>query len=392
MGKKFMPMSVLALTLGAFCIGTSEFVIMGLLPDIAKELEVSIPRAGLLVTAYALGVVFGGPVMAVLTNKLPRKETLLGLLAVFTFGNVCCALAPSYELLMAARVLTALCHGTFFGIASVAATQMVESSRRNQAIAWVFMGTTLANMLGVPLGTAEGYYWGWRSTFWTVAIIGFFAAAAMIKWVPGNLATDDANPAKEFKTLLRPSVQIPLWLSALTNANLFVVFTYIAPLLITVTHVSEQGVTYVLLILGVGLPIGTLIGGKMGDWNLVKSLFILIPLIMAVLVLMHWAVPYKTSGIMTLFLWDTLTFTVAPILQFMVVNNAAGAPNLASTFNQSAFNAGNAFGAWLGSVLLSWHVRYEELPFASIILLAAALALVGFYVVKTKKAAEIKAA
>lgn len=374
-----VKLALSALTLAAFAIGTSEFVIMGLLVDISNELRISIAQSGLLVTAYALGVVFGGPTVAVLTSRLPRKPTLIGLVTIFVFGNICCALSPNYHFLMISRIITAMCHGTYFGIATVAAVQLVDEKHRTQAVAWVFLGTTLANMLGVPLGTAEGNLWGWRSTFWSVAIIGLIAISALAKFLPTNLKQDNSTPLKEFASLKNPLVQIPLLLSALLNGGLFVVYTYIAPLLINITGLNEHGVTVVLLILGVGLPIGTIIGGKLGDKALIKSLFTLFPILIITLFGMHFLMSDAVPGITLMFFWSTVTFTIAPMLQVMVVNNAIAAPNLASTFNQSAFNLGNAFGAWVGSLLIAHHVNYDDLPFAGIVFIIAAIFFTVIY-------------
>lgn len=374
-----IKLALSALTLAAFGIGTSEFVIMGLLVDIAHELHVSIARSGLLVTAYALGVVIGGPAVAVITSHLPRKATLIGLVAMFVIGNICCAVSSNYHFLMLSRILTAMCHGTYFGIATVVAVQLVDGQHRTQAVAWVFLGTTLANMLGVPLGTAEGNLWGWRSTFWSVAVIGIIAIFALIRMLPNDLKSDNSSPVKEFYALKSPLVLIPLALSALLNGGLFVVYTYIAPILINVTGLTPHGVTLVLLILGLGLPIGTILGGKLGDKDLIKSLFILFPILIAALAAMHYTMSETVWIISIMFIWSTVTFTIAPMLQVMVVNNALDAPNLASTFNQSAFNLGNAFGAWAGSLLIRYSVTYDDLPLAGIIFIMIAVLFVILY-------------
>lgn len=379
MPRKTISLALGALTLAAFAIGTSEFVIMGLLVDIANDFNISAASAGLLVSAYALGVVFGGPLIAVLTSKWPRKPLLIGLVAVFALGNICCALAEDFRLLIAARILTAMCHGTYFGVATVAAVELVPKDYRAQAVAWVFMGTTLANMLGVPLGTAEGFHFGWRSTFWTVAGIGALAIIALIIWVPRGLPDDRGDPWKEFVVLKQPKVVIPLALSALLNGALFIVYTYIAPLLMQVTNLGEHGVTTVLLILGLGLPLGTFIGGRLGDYNLLGSLKILFPLIAVFLLLLHFTAQNEISGVAVMFCWTMLTFTVAPMLQLLVVDNAGNAPNLASTFNQSAFNVGNAAGAWGGSLLLKAHYHLTELPLFAIGILGTAWILVFIY-------------
>lgn len=371
--------ALFALTLAAFAIGTSEFVIMGLLVDIAQELKITIAQSGLLVTAYAMGVVIGGPAVAVLTFKLPRKTTLLGLVAVFIFGNILCATAKDYHLLIFARIVTATCHGTYFGIATVAAVKLVDPSRRGEAVAWVFLGTTLANMLGVPLGTAEGFAFGWRSTFWTVVLIGSIAIVALWFLLPQNLSREKADPIQEFKALKNPLVLIPLSLSALANGGLFVVYTFIAPLLMQVSGLSEHGVTIVLMILGIGLPIGTLIGGKLADQNLTQWLTILFSALVLILLAMHEMLPFAVPAVMSLFLWSTLIFTIAPMLQLMVVNNSAQAPNLASTFNQSAFNLGNACGSLLGSTLIHHHLPLADLPLISVIFMAGGIIMTYWY-------------
>ena len=210
-----MPLALLALAVAAFGIGTTEFVIMGLLPDVARDLGVSIPHAGLLITGYALGVVFGAPILAIGTANMPRKATLLGMTLMFILGNILCALAPNYATLMAARVITALCHGAFFGIGSVVAAGLVAPNKRAQAIAMMFTGLTLANVLGVPLGTALGQYAGWRSTFWAVSVIGVIAAIAQWVWLPKDIAMDKANLASEFKVLGKVNVLLALGMSVL---------------------------------------------------------------------------------------------------------------------------------------------------------------------------------
>ena len=377
--SQVIHISVLALTLAAFAIGTSEFVIMGLLVDIAKELHVSVSKAGILVSAYAMGVVIGGPVMTLLTLKFPRKQTLIGLICLFVIGNILCALSPGYPFLLASRILTATCHGTFFGIASVVATQLVDSKHRTLAVALVFLGTTLANMLGVPIGTAEGFALGWRSTFWSIAALGSVAVIGLFLGLPNNLPPSQARAGHEFKVFQKPSVFIPLLLSALVNGGLFVVFTYITPLLMTVTHVPQHHITPILLILGAGLPIGTLLGGKLGDKALIPSLVFLFPILLVLLLGIHMFIPKEIPGVGVLFLWNMITFTIAPILQVMVVNNAAEAPNLASTFNQSAFNLGNAVGAWTGSILLAHRMNYIDLPLVSMFFIGTGWLLVLIY-------------
>lgn len=367
---------LIALTLGTFGIGTGEYVIMGLLPDIAAELHVSIPHAGALVSAYAMGVVIGAPVLALATALAPRKPTLAGLMLLFIGGNAACALAPGYGFLLGARIATALCHGTFFGIASVVAADLAEPDRRAQAIAIVFMGITLANMLGVPLGTAIGQHFGWRMTFWVIAAIGGCAFLALIFGLPGNIPLSAKSPAQELRVIKQGGVLAGLFLSVLTSASLFCVFTYITPLLQAETHVSPHGVTVILLIFGVGLTLGSVIGGKLGDGHLVRSLAVLMILTIGVLVGLRFGIVSLIPAVTILFLWSMCVFAINPMLQILVVNEASAAPDLASTFNQSAFNLGNATGAWLGGVLIARHVALRDLPLAAAVIMAAALVLV----------------
>ncbi len=300
-----MPLALLALAVAAFGIGTTEFVIMGLLPDVARDLAVSIPHAGLLITGYALGVVFGAPILAVGTANMPRKATLLGMTLMFILGNVLCALAPNYATLMAARVVTALCHGAFFGIGSVVAAGLVAPNKRAQAIAMMFTGLTLANVLGVPLGTALGQYAGWRSTFWAVSVIGVIAAIAQWVWLPKDIAMDEANLASEFKVLGKVNVLLALGMSVLASTSLFSVFTYIAPILQDITGVSPHGVTIMLLLFGVGLTAGSMLGGRLADSRLLPSLVGMALAVVVVLAAFTQTSHSVIPAAITLVLWNT---------------------------------------------------------------------------------------
>ncbi len=370
-----MSRAIFALTLAAFGIGTSEYVIMGLLPDVAENLSVTIPQAGLLVSAYAMGVVIGAPVLTLLTAGFPRRGTLLGLVGMFILGNLLCAVSGSYAMLLATRILTALCHGTYFGIASVVAIGLAPANRKTQAVALVFMGVSLANVLGVPFGTLIGHYLGWRSTFYAVSAIGIAALAALTTLVPGNIPMYAVRALDEIRELGRPAVFLTLSLSVATSASLFVVFAYITPLLEEVSGIAPARVAWVLFLLGFGLSIGSLLGGRLGDRSLLKSLLLLILATTGVLVLMRFSI---ASGLLTagvLFLWGIAAFAICPLLQTLVVNHASGAPNLASSFNQSAFNLGNALGAWIGAVLLSAGMALRELPVAAAGVMIVPLAL-----------------
>jgi DHA1 family inner membrane transport protein len=363
---------LLALAVAAFGIGTTEFVIMGLLPDVARSLSVSIPRAGLLVTGYALAVALGSPLVAIATARAPRRATLLGLMGVFTLGNLLCALAPGYWTLMGARVVTALAHGAFFGIGSVVATQLVPRSQRAQAIAMMFTGLTLANVTGVPLGTLLGQAAGWRSTFWAVTIIGVVAMAIIAAFIPAMPADRDANLVREFRALRKIQVLLAMAISVLSSVSLFTVFTYIAPLLETVTHLSAHQVSLVLLLIGLGLTVGNLAGGRLADWRLMPAVLILFAAMAAVLAGVYAAAPYAIPAVAMLTAWGAVNFALASPLQMRVVDEADEAPNLAATLNQGAFNLGNATGAWLGGVAISAGWSFRDLP-----LLAAAVSLLA---------------
>ncbi|MFB4340365.1 MFS transporter [Pantoea sp. CS_6] len=370
-----MPVALLALALSAFAIGTTEFVIMGLLPEVANDLQVTIPSAGWLISGYALGVAIGAPVMALLTAKLPRKKTLILLMAIFIIGNLLCALAYSYNLLMLARVITALCHGAFFGIGAVVAASLVAADRQASAVALMFTGLTLANVLGVPLGTWFGQLFGWRATFWGVAVIGVLAFIALITSLPGNKNEKPVNLASEISALANGKLWLSLLMTVCFAAAMFTLFSYIAPLLLQVTGISDHGVSWTLFLIGAGLTAGNILGGKLADRNVALSLtgsFLLIALFS---LLFSWTSHALWLAEITLFLWAMATFATVPGLQINVVRHGKEAPNLVSTLNISAFNVGNALGAWVGGAVIARGYGLTSVPVA-----AAALAVVGLIV------------
>ncbi|WP_441277470.1 MFS transporter [Tardiphaga sp. 172_B4_N1_3] len=356
----------------SFGIGTTEFVIMGLLPDVARSLSVTIPQAGYLVSGYALGVVIGAPIVAMATAGIPRKTALLALMALFTIGNLGCALAPDYWLLMTARVVTAFAHGAFFGIGAVVASNLVPREQRTQAVSLMFAGLTLANVLGVPFGTALGQAAGWRAAFWAVVVIGIVAFLAITRFVPSGMPGTRGGLAKEFRALGRWPVLLPMLISTMASVSMFSLFTYITPLLEEVTGLTPHGVTGALLAIGVGLTIGNLIGGRLADRNLLSTIigaFICLVIVLAALALVvHMTLP----TLVLLILWGGIAFALVSPLQIWVVDAATDAPNLASTLNQGAFNLGNATGAWIGGVALNAGMHYAQLP-----LLAALVAMAG---------------
>ncbi|WP_276511322.1 MFS transporter [Tardiphaga robiniae] len=356
----------------SFGIGTTAFVIMGLLPDVARSLSVTIPQAGYLVSGYALGVVIGAPIVAMVTAGIPRKTALLALMALFTIGNLGCALAPDYWLLMTARVVTAFAHGAFFGIGAVVASNLVPREQRTQAVSLMFAGLTLANVLGVPFGTALGQAAGWRAAFWAVVVIGIVAFLAISRFVPSGMPGTRGGLAKEFCALGRWPVLLPMLISTIASVSMFSLFTYITPLLEEVTGLTPHGVTGALLAIGVGLTVGNLIGGRLADRNLLSTIigaFICLVIVLGALALVvHMTLP----TLVLLILWGGIAFALVSPLQIWVVDAATDAPNLASTLNQGAFNLGNATGAWIGGVALNAGMHYAQLP-----LLAALVAMVG---------------
>ncbi|PBB40843.1 MULTISPECIES: MFS transporter [Mesorhizobium] len=367
-----MPLPILALAIASFCIGTTEFVIMGLLPEVAADLGVSIPSAGLLVTGYALGVVIGAPIVAVATARLPRKPVLVGLATLFVIGNLFCALAPNYWLLMAARVFTAFGHGAFFGIGSVVAASLVPRNKRASAIALMFAGLTLSNILGVPSGTVLGEAFGWRATFFAVVGIGLVSVAAIAWLVPSDVAEPSGGLLAELRVLGKLQVWLAMVIASLASASLFAVFTYIKPYLTDVSGLSTATVTWVLLLFGAGMTIGNLIGGSLAQWRLMPTV---IGTLFAMALMFVIFAKFGAIGMVAIaivFLWGMLIFIVVPPLQIRVIEAAAEGPNLAATLIQSAFNVGNAGGAWIGGLAISWGVSYARLP-----LVGAALALLA---------------
>lgn len=349
-----MPIAVYALTAGAFGIGTTEFVIMGLLLQVASDLQVSVATTGLLISGYALGVFVGAPVLTLATRKLPRKQVLILLMAIFTLGNIACALAPSYGLLMAARIVTSLAHGTFFGVGSVVATSLVPEDKKASAIAVMFTGLTIATLLGVPAGAWLGLHFGWRASFWTIAGIGVVAMLVLARFVPADKGKVEVAPLRqELATLADPQVLLGLAMTVLGFGGVFSVFTYIQPILVEITGFPQEAVSPILLLFGLGLIVGNMLGGKLADRNLPLALLATTAALSIVLFAMTATLRSPVAVTIFVGLIGAAAFaTVAP-LQMRVLDKAGPAGrNLASSLNIAAFNLGNAFGAWLGGVTI----------------------------------------
>jgi len=348
------PLALYALTAGAFGIGTTEFVIMGLLLQVSADLHVSIAAAGLLISGYALGVFVGAPLLTAATSRLPHKTALIALMVIFTIGNLASALAPSYGVLMLARVITSLAHGTFFGVGAVVATGLVAEDRKASAISIMFTGLTVATLLGVPAGAWLGLHFGWRATFWAVSAIGVLATVIIATLVPADRG--ESAPMKfveELKGIAHPQVLLGLLMTVLGFAGVFAVFTYIQPILTRVTGFTDSAVSPILLVFGGGMVIGNLLGGRLADRRLIATLLGSLAALAIVLGTMTFALHSKPAMIAFSGLLGIAAFaTVAP-LQLRVLQKATGGQVLASSFNIAAFNLGNAIGAWLGGVVIS---------------------------------------
>ena len=376
-----MPLALYALTAGAFGIGVTEFVIMGLLIQVGADLGVSISAAGLLISGYALGVVVGAPLMTGLTARWPRKTILVALMVVFTIGNLACAIAPDYWSLMAARVLTAFAHGTFFGVGSVVATTLVPPNRKASAIAVMFTGLTVANILGVPFGTWLGQALGWRSTFWAVTLIGLLAVAVIALAVPRDGKPDASGSLKaDLQVFARPQVLLALAMTVFGWIGVFAVFTFIAPILTGITGFPDAAVSPILLVFGLGLVAGNLGGGKLADRWLMPSVIGTLLALAVVLALMTVAVHDRIAAVLFVGLLGAAAFANVPPLQMWLLEKAEGAgQSLASSLNIAAFNLGNAIGAWLGGAVIDHGPGLGAVPLVAAIapLIALAIALVG---------------
>jgi DHA1 family inner membrane transport protein len=373
-----IPVALYALTIGAFGIGTTEFVIMGLLLQVAADLKVTIAAAGLLISGYALGVFVGAPLLTAATGKLPRKAALVALMVIFTLGNLACALAPNYAVLMAARVLTSLAHGTFFGIGAVVATNLVAADRKASAISIMFTGLTVATLLGVPAGAWLGLHFGWRATFWAVALIGVIATGVIAALVPKDHGDNKGIAIREeMKVLARAQVLLGLAATVLGYAGVFAVFTYIQPILTRISGFSESAVSPILLVFGAGMIAGNLMGGKLADRRLLPTLLGSLALLAVVLGAMTFAVHNQVAAVLFTGLLGAAAFaTVAP-LQLRVLQQAQGAgQSLASSFNIAAFNLGNAIGAWLGGAVIDHGPGLGAIPWTAALLTVGGLAIV----------------
>lgn len=374
---------LLALSVGAFGIGVTEFAPMGLLPIIATDLGISIPTAGLLISAYALGVVIGAPLMTLTTGRVPRRALLIALAGIFTAGNMLAAVSDGYGMLLAARILTSLNHGAFFGVGAIVAAGLVPPERRAGAVAAMFMGLTIANVVGVPLATWAGEHLGWRASFWGIAGLGAATMAALRVALPVLPATQGGNAMAELRVLTRGPVLGALGLTVVGASAMFTVFTYIAPILHEATHASLGFVTAMLVTYGVGLTVGNWLGGRYADRSADRTLIVTLASLAIILVGFAMLMPFKMPTAILIFLWGVASFALVPPLQVRVMHAAADAPNLASAMNIGAFNLGNAIGAALGGGVIAAGLGYPAVALAGAA--ASALGLVAVIISVRRK-------
>ncbi|WP_334173870.1 MFS transporter [Pseudoxanthobacter sp.] len=368
--------AIFALAAGAFGIGTTEFSPMGLLPVIAQGVDVSIPTAGLLISAYAIGVMAGAPVMTLAFSRFGKRTALILLMSIFTAGNLMSALAPGYFTLLAARLVTSLNHGAFFGLGAVVAASVVPRNRRASAVAAMFMGLTIANIGGVPAATWIGQQVGWRMSFAGTAVLGLAAMLALWLALPKGEPGRAPDLRQELRVLSRPPVMLAMATTVTGAGAMFTLYTYVAPTLSTLTGASDAFITFALVLIGVGFTIGNWLGGRLADWSLDGATKIFLGALAAIMFALPVVLTTHAGAAIGLLVWGAATFAIVPPVQMRVMQAAADAPGLASSINVGAFNLGNAIGAAAGAAVISAGLGYAAIPLAGGLLSAAGLALV----------------
>jgi DHA1 family inner membrane transport protein len=368
--------ALLALATGAFAIGTTEFTPMGLLPVIADGVQVSIPTAGMLVSAYAVGVMAGAPVMTLLFSRFGKRAALMSLMLIFTIGNLLSAFAPSYTTLLLSRLITSLNHGAFFGIGAVVAASVVAKEKQASAIAAMFMGLTLANIGGVPAATWVGQQVGWRVAFAATAMLGLLTIGALWLALPKGERGTPPDVRRELKVLARPEVLLAMGTTVLGSGAMFALYTYVAPLLAEITHASPGFVAFALALIGIGFTLGNSLGGRLADWSLDGATKIILAVLALTMLILPLALTTELGAAIGLVVWGAAAFGIVPPVQMRVMQAAAQAPGLASSVNVGAFHLGNALGAALGGVVIGQGFGYAAVPLLGAALAAGGLALV----------------
>lgn len=367
---------LLALAIGAFGIGTTEFSPMGLLPVIAQGVDVSIPAAGMLISAYAIGVMVGAPLMTLLLSHRGRRNALVFLMAIFTLGNVLSALSPDYTTLMLSRIITSLNHGAFFGLGSVVAASVVAKEKQASAVATMFMGLTIANIGGVPAATWLGGAIGWRMSFLATAGLGIIAMVSLYFSLPKGRAGERPDVRKELAVLMRPQVVSALLTTVLGAGAMFTLYTYISPVLHRITDATPAFITAMLVLVGFGFSIGNYLGGKLADRSVTATLKGFLLLLIVIMAAIPWLARSEIGAAISMVIWGAATFAVVPPLQMRVMRVAHEAPGLSSSVNIGAFNLGNALGAAAGGAVISGGLGYTVVPVTGAIIAGMALLLV----------------
>ncbi|TCC98177.1 MFS transporter [Pedobacter psychroterrae] len=382
--RKSLPAALWALTISAFGIGTTEFVIVGLLPTVASDLNIAIPSAGLLVSLYAIGVAIGAPILTALTSSIPRKRLLILLMVLFVIGNGLASIAPGFTTLVIARIVTGFAHGVFFSIGATIAASLVTVEKRASAISIMFAGLTIAIVTGVPLGTFIGQQFGWRATFIGVALLGLIGLISSMVLLPSNLKNEKGASLKmQLKVVTNKRLLLAFLMTILGYGGTFVTFTYLSPVLQQITGLSESVVTLILLLYGIAIAIGNVVGGKVSNRDPLKALIWIFMLQSIMLLMFTFTAQYTILGIITLFIMGGLSFANVPGLQLYVVQLAEkqlpGTEDVASAFNIASFNLGIAIGAYVGGLVVSSSLGLGATPWigALFVMLAVLVALIS---------------
>lgn len=374
-----MPVTLFALMLGVFCLGTAEIVISGLLPIVASDLSVSLPNAGLLVTGYALGVTIIGPFVTLLTTRIPRKTLVLGLMVPFILGNIWAVLAPNYQMLMAARILASISHGTFVAVAFSLAVALSPANKQGSAMAKIALGFNLANALGGPLGTFIGQNLGWRATFLAIVAIAAISVALIAMFMPSKLPqAEQSKPGtvrRELSSLTNPMLVFAVITTVLAQGAVFTASTYIVPLLMDVSHFTPSAISALLVVFGIGAILGNFAGGRLADKHVMRGVTTVLSSLVFVLAVFWMTSTVPVLSAITLFIFGAVGFSIIPSLQARIQSLAVAAPTLALSVNVSAFNLGNGLGAWMGGAVLDFGFGIRAVPLAAAGLAAISLAI-----------------
>lgn len=383
-----MSPPLIALFVAAFAFGTTEFVVAGVLPEVADGLKVSVPTAGYLVSAYALGIAIGGPLLTIATARVPRRTLIVALTIIFVAGQAACALAPDFFSMLAFRFATAIAHGCFFGVAMVVAVSLVPPAERGRAVAFVLAGLTISNIVGVPIGTAIGNFWGWRATFWAMFALGIVSIAAAIVLLPrtAGASAPHVGLGAELRVLARQQVWTSLIIMLMLMMAQFIPFTYIAPMLREVTHLGDGMIPWMLLLIGLGSTLGVFAGGRLADRNMMRGLVVTLLIQALVLLAVYLVSPYALPMAVALIVWGALNFSIGTAVQTRILAWTADAPNLASSLIPSGFNVGIALAASIGAMLLEGGYGYRSLP-----LIGVAAMIIGAGVALLSSSAERRA-